>query len=133
MAFPIGPYTDGQTHTENGVEYIYSGLRAAWDKKPAAAAAVNFDTMAYDDATKALQLSHSGGLVPALTADMTPLASPLVDNTDGTFTQADGVVVDTTISVPALPAVGAYDAEVVECNGLFFKWFLTPGAWVQVG
>lgn len=34
MAFPAGPYTDGQTHTEFGVGFTYSAAAAAWLKDP---------------------------------------------------------------------------------------------------
>lgn len=36
MAFPAGPYTDGQTHTEAGVNYTYSSATGAWVKVVAA-------------------------------------------------------------------------------------------------
>lgn len=134
MAFPIGPYTDGQSHTENGVEYIYSALRAAWDKAPPAVVASNFDQMIYDPVLRELQIGYSEDATPTLVTDMSALAAPIIDNSNGTYTQsADGVVIDTTMSVPALPAAADYDAQVVECEGLFFKWFMTPGTWVQVG
>lgn len=32
MAFPAGPYSDGQTHTEAGVAYAYSAATGAWLK-----------------------------------------------------------------------------------------------------
>ena len=31
MAFPAGPYTDGQTHVEGGVTYTYSTANSVWD------------------------------------------------------------------------------------------------------
>lgn len=36
MAFPIGPYTDGQTHTEAGTTYNYRAAIGGWDKAVAA-------------------------------------------------------------------------------------------------
>ena len=35
MAFPAGPYTDGQPHTEAGVSYTYSAATGAWLKAAA--------------------------------------------------------------------------------------------------
>lgn len=40
MAFPAGPYTDGQTHTEAGINYTYSAATGGW-LKPAASAGTN--------------------------------------------------------------------------------------------
>lgn len=39
MAFPAGPYTDGQTHTEAGVNYTYSSATGAWMKASSGGAA----------------------------------------------------------------------------------------------
>lgn len=44
MAFPSGPYTDGQTHTEGGIAYSYSATEGAWLKVTSAGGAGVDDT-----------------------------------------------------------------------------------------
>lgn len=88
MAFPAGPYTDGQTHTEAGVNYTYSAATGGWLKN--AAGIVGGNVPATRAITGATSLAGGGDL----TADRTvSLVNDVV--TPGTFnyygTNAAGV------------------------------------------
>lgn len=77
MAFPAGPYTDGQAHAEAGTAYTYSAARGAWLKAaPTGAGALPTTTL-----TGVNSISGGGALAgdltfqlvaddPALAADM---------------------------------------------------------------
>lgn len=134
MAFPVGPYTDGQTHFENGVEYVFVEASGVWDKVQSPSF-YQFDQMVLDPATNILGLGFSEEANPTLTADLSGLYSALEDNGDGTYSYSNGTLVDTRIAVASLPSPGPflYDGKVVEFNTKFFKWYATPGVWAQIG
>lgn len=134
MAFPAGPYTDGQSHTEGDFEYIYDAAKGVWDKV-AEQAAAPYDQMWLDPVTNILGLGYSETAEPSVTADLSGLYSTLEDNGDGTYRYSNGTEVDTRIAVSALPSPGPflYDGKIVEFNTKFFKWYATPGVWAQVG
>lgn len=56
MAFPSGPYTDGQSHTESGVTYTFSQIDNVWKK-----AATNSTTPVFSNTTLTGASSITGG------------------------------------------------------------------------
>lgn len=86
MAFPSGPYTDGQTHTEAGIAYTYSAAEGAWIKSASGGPAGVNDTRLVSGSRS---VSGGGSLVADRTMQLAgDVATPAASAFYGTINNA---------------------------------------------